>query len=90
MQPQHRAAFERAYRSDGDWAQLFRQAPGYHHTDLLRDAERPDVYLTLDHWRSPEDYVSGMAVLAPVYQDLDRRCEEYTSGERKLGNFISG
>ena len=90
IRPEHREAFERAYSAQGDWAQLFRRARGYLSTDLLRDAERPDVYVTIDRWQQPEDYVAGMASLAPSYQDLDRRCEAYTLNEHRIGNFVQG
>jgi hypothetical protein len=29
--------FESRYGPEGDWAQLFRRAPGYHGSELLRD-----------------------------------------------------
>ena len=49
-------AFERAYGTDGDWAQFFRAGRGYIGTELLRDVELPGRYLVIDRWESAEDY----------------------------------
>ncbi len=84
-----RAAFERAYGPDGDWARLFRTCQGYVATELLHDAEQPDHYVTLDYWRLPDQYVRAMAVVTAAYQALDARCAEYTISERRLGNFVA-
>ena len=48
--------FERAYGADGEWAQFFRQGPGYVGTELLRDVEIPGRYLVVDRWESAEAY----------------------------------
>lgn len=83
------ASFERAYGPDGDWARLFRSCAGYVRTELLRDAESPNQFLTLDYWRLPDDYVRGMASLAPAYQELDERCAGWTDHEQRVGNFVN-
>jgi quinol monooxygenase YgiN len=85
IDPRHRAAFERAYASDGDWAQLFRRFPGYHHTELLHSADRPDVYVTVDCWDSEAQLKA--ATQSPGYRDLDQRCEAFTVSERRVGYF---
>ena len=89
VKPEHRAAFDGAYRPDGDWARLFRRCDGYVATELLRDPEQPQRYLTIDRWRLPEDYVAGMALIAADYQALDARCAGWTVSERRLGDFVS-
>jgi hypothetical protein len=85
----HRADFDRAYGTDGDWARLFRRCAGYVATELLYDAEQPERCLTLDYWRLPDQYVAGMARIAADYQALDARCAAFTVSERPLGNFVS-
>jgi heme-degrading monooxygenase HmoA len=50
------AQFEAVYGPDGDWAQFFRDAPGYIGTELLRDVEAPGRYLVIDRWESAEAY----------------------------------
>ncbi|HEV8255177.1 MAG TPA: antibiotic biosynthesis monooxygenase family protein, partial [Vicinamibacteria bacterium] len=54
--PDKRYEFERRYGGDGDWARLFRLADGYAGTTLLRDAEDPGRYVTIDAWRDREAY----------------------------------
>ncbi|MGZ4290448.1 MAG: antibiotic biosynthesis monooxygenase family protein [Gaiellaceae bacterium] len=49
-------AFERAYGSDGEWAQFFRLGIGYIGTELLHDVEIPSRYLVVDRWESAEAY----------------------------------
>lgn len=88
VRPEHREAFERAYAPDGDWAVLFRKARGYLGTSLLRDAERENVYLTIDRWQRPQDYAAAMSSLGPDYQALDQHCEAFTVRERKLGEYL--
>ena len=48
--------FERVYGSDGEWAQFFKQGPGYIGTELLRDVENPGRYFVIDRWESADAY----------------------------------
>jgi heme-degrading monooxygenase HmoA len=50
------AEFEQAYGPDGEWAQFFRNGPGYVGTELLRDVENPGRYLVIDRWDSRDAY----------------------------------
>jgi heme-degrading monooxygenase HmoA len=88
VRPEQRAAFERAYGPAGEWAELFKRCPGFARCELLRDAEEPDKYVTLDYWQAPEAYVLGMTKIAAAYQELDARCDAYTVRERRLGNYV--
>jgi hypothetical protein len=42
--------FEKSYAVAGDWAALFRRSAGFLGTALLRDADNPRRYLTIDRW----------------------------------------
>ena len=81
------AEFERAYGPDGDWARLFRRMPGYHGTELLRDVDTPGRYLTIDRWRSREDFWRFREAFRAEYVALDARCEAWTTRERLVGDF---
>lgn len=81
------AAFERAYASDGDWAQLFARAPGYAGTEFLKLRVEPGVYVTIDRWLTETDFHAAKRTLEPDYAALDRRCEAYTSEEIWLGLY---
>jgi len=79
------ADFERAYATDGDWAQLFARAPSYAGTELLKLRGEPGVYVTIDRWRTEGDFHAAQRALEADYVALDRRCEAYTSEELWLG-----
>lgn len=83
--PAMTAEFERAYGPHGDWVRLFRRANGYLGTELMKLGGDDGVYLTIDRWRSENDFGAAKASLAPDYAELDRRCEAYTSEETWLG-----
>jgi len=77
--------FEAAYRSDGDWARLFRQGSGFVRTELLRGLD--GAYLTIDMWRSAADWDRFRAQHRAAYEALDRSCERLTASEEKIGVF---
>jgi heme-degrading monooxygenase HmoA len=79
--------FERVYATSGDWAQLFPRDPAYKRTLLLRDATHAHTYLTCDFWKSREAYSSFQMAHRDVYSAIDKRCEELTVAERKVGSF---
>jgi hypothetical protein len=79
--------FERHYSSAGDWAKLFQKSPGYRGTVLLRDAEQPNRYVTIDAWDGPELYQRMRNDFAEEFDRLDRACEAFTETERRLGAF---
>ena len=85
--PDKRAEFERAYGPAGEWVALFRRSPGYLETLLLHDRERPERYLTLDRWESPEVYEAFRSAYALEYREIDRRSEGLAKRETSLGSF---
>jgi hypothetical protein len=78
------AAFEEHYGPNGTWAQLFRRDANYVRTDLLRG---DGMYLTLDWWTSRAAYERFRVAYAADYAEIDRLCEEVTTGEEKIGEF---
>jgi hypothetical protein len=79
--------FESVYGPDGDWVQLFRRDPAYQRTLLLRDPFRDHSYVTCDFWESRKAYESFRQNNLDAYLTLDKRCEELTTAERKIGGF---
>lgn len=67
--------------------QLFRSAPGYVQTLLLRDEADPDRYWTIDVWGSPGAFADFKARHAEEYAALDRGSEALCREERFLGRF---
>ena len=79
--------FVRACRSDGDWAQLFRRGEGYLGTRLLRCADEPNIFVTVDRWDSADCFEVFKKQYETEYNELDARFEAYTLSEEKLGAF---
>ena len=87
VSPKHTVEFERAYGPAGEWAALFRRAPGYVRTELLRDPSRPDRYLTFDFWESRGHWEDFRTRFAEEYEALDAKCEGWTVSETEIGRF---
>ncbi|HZQ19284.1 MAG TPA: antibiotic biosynthesis monooxygenase [Terriglobales bacterium] len=87
VRPNKRRAFERIYGPRGDWARLFGSGSGYIRTDMVRDLDARDKYLTLDYWRSRRDYKNFQRKNREAYRVLDDKCETLTSKEAKIGEF---
>ena len=81
------AAFEAAYGPDGPWSQLFRSAPDYQGTELLRDAYVPGTYLTIDRWTSEQAFRAFRKNHDAEYEKLDRQCDALTSRETRVGAY---
>jgi heme-degrading monooxygenase HmoA len=87
VEPGRRAQFEQRYGPRGAWVRLFRQAPGYLGTWLLRDAADPRRFITVDRWESAAAYQSFRSALARPYAELDAHCAGLTVKETWLGSF---
>jgi hypothetical protein len=81
------ADFERAYRPDGVWAQLFGRDSAYKQIILIRDNEQSGRYLTIDVWEDKASYLSFKDRFARDYHQIDENCEKLTAGERLIGIF---
>jgi len=79
--------FERSYSGTGPWAELFRKSAGYRGTLLLRDAENPRRFLTIDGWESAAAQRALRQHFAKEYEELDRACDALTESERSIGVF---
>lgn len=87
IHPKKRRAFERIYDRDGEWAQFFRIGKGYIRTELLRDPDIPNRYLTLDYWSSLEHYERFKMKNRATYELMDKKCEALTMKESEIGRF---
>jgi heme-degrading monooxygenase HmoA len=87
VRPESEARFRQVYGADGLWVALFRLAPGFVRTELLRDRHRPGRYLTIDTWDSAESHAAFRARFAAEFAALDREGEVLTARETLLGEF---
>jgi heme-degrading monooxygenase HmoA len=87
VKPDKIEEFERNYASYGTWAELFRRSPKYGGTVLTQDQADGTRYLLTDLWESTDAFAEFKRVHDAEYQALDKRCEELTIRETKLGTF---
>ncbi len=85
--PEKQEEFERHYRPKGTWAELFRNSPEFQGTMLLRDAENPGRYLTVDRWTSGHSFEDFKQQFGEEYRRIDDQMEVLTESETKLGVF---
>lgn len=76
--------FTVAYTADGDWARLFARADGFLGTELYHVAGPGGRFLTIDRWRSEEDWRSFLRAFGPAYDALDAQLEGLAVTERSL------
>ena len=79
--------FEKSYAAAGEWAGLFRRSTGFLGTALLRDADHPRRYLTIDRWDAAASHATMRARFAKEYEALDGACAGLTESERQVGIF---
>lgn len=79
--------FEEVYSPIGVWAKLFKKSNGYVGIELLRDNANPQRYLTLDKWKSKEEYEIFLSKWELDYKTLDERCDELTLNETLIGEW---
>lgn len=68
-------------------AALFRRAPGYIGTLLLKDRSTSGRYVTIDRWQDEAAFDAFRTTFATEYGQLDRECEHLTVHEQALGVF---
>lgn len=56
-------------------------------TELLRDRETHDRYVTIDRWASEAAFREFREGFATEFENIDRRCAALTSHETALGEF---
>ena len=81
------AEFVEQYGPEGAWAKLFRRSEGYLRTELLRDVTDERRFLTLDYWKSEEDFNKFRKQHLAEYERLDKEFEGLTEQETPLGAF---
>jgi hypothetical protein len=79
--------FQNAHGPNGAWVKLFQKCPGYIRTELKRDLDNPNRFLTFDYWRSYSAFSSMKQIIGTEYRILDKLCEPYTSLENHIGIF---
>jgi heme-degrading monooxygenase HmoA len=79
--------FRRAYGQDGDWDRLFKRAKGFVRTELLRDRDDRNRFVTVDTWESRRDYDEFRSTFDDEYMRTDSHTEAFTEAEARIGIF---
>ena len=87
VRDEYLARFEQVYATDGAWVRLFSTVPGYLRTELIRDCEHRNRFITIDYWRSRDDFLRMREEAGPEYRALDIETEVFLQSERHLGYF---
>ena len=88
IDPNCRSQFLAAYRPDGEWARLFSKDSSYLGTKLLQDVADEDRFSTIDFWVSEAARDAFRERYAAEFDELDRRCEDFTRQERLVGDYV--
>jgi len=87
IRPGSEAEFIEKYGPEGAWARFFCKSEGYIRTELVRDVTEARRFLTLDYWKSEEEFNSFRKQHLAEYERLDKEFEGLTEQETHLGAF---
>ena len=79
--------FEKAYKPEGTWVQLFQKGDGYIFTELHRDIKVQNRYITVDYWKTEKHRDRFQKEFAKEFTALDKLCENFTTSETFIGDF---
>ena len=79
--------FMRAYGPGGAWDRLFQGYPGFLGTALLRDADNPLRFLTIDSWETGAQRKRMMTQARAEYVNLDELLDDLTEDQDEVGTF---
>lgn len=65
--------FRETYGADGVWSRLFARHPGFIATRLYADTADEAAFITVDMWRSEEDFLEFKQQYNEDYAEMDRR-----------------
>lgn len=87
VKPERLAEFEAGYGGQGEWARFFRRDAAYLRTELIRDCNDPNRFITIDYWQSREACRSFRERHRAEFDTIDSKFEALTLAERHLGEF---
>lgn len=77
-------AFVAAYGAAGAWTQLFERTTGYAGTQLFRDVDQPNRFLTVDRWTDAACWQAFLDGWGDQYRELDRQLSRLAAGGRTV------
>lgn len=80
-------AFETMYGKNGKWVRLFNRFPDYIKTELCKDLNNENHYISMDYWNSRESYYAFRKMTEKEFTEIDKFGEKITLEETRLGEF---
>ena len=87
VRPGKEKDFVEKYDPRGIWVQFFLRGQGYIRTELVRDVAGPQRFLTLDYWRSEDEFTTFREQNLAEYERMDKEFAGLTEQETRLGAF---
>ncbi len=84
---EHKTDFEKLYGPHGKWVTLFKTFEGYIDTQLIKEIQEPNCYLTIDTWESQDKYRKFLETKQGEFSIIDAEGESLTISETKIGWF---
>ncbi|MCG8433038.1 MAG: hypothetical protein MJA83_03275 [Gammaproteobacteria bacterium] len=81
------AKFLEHYQPDGTWARFFGKTEDYIRTELYRDSQHPNRFITIDYWRDKKSRDTFNENNREEFSRIDEDCELLTTEENCLGEF---
>ncbi len=81
------AQFELTFGPGGAWSDLFARCPGFRGLTVLRDANDPKRYLTIDVWDRESQRKQALADRHAQYADLQTAFAAWIQAETEVGVF---
>lgn len=83
----HLDAFEHQYGPNGEWVKFFKKSDDYISTELLRDVNDTQRFVTIDYWTSKEARDRFRKQFKESYERIDKMCDAFTEAEKPIGDF---
>jgi len=79
--------FEEIYNKDGEWVRFFKKSRAYKKTELIVKDKENSIYMTIDTWKTLEQYELFIKTHQKEYKRLDNSCRKLTIEENEIGIF---
>ena len=75
------------YGSNGIWQKFFSQSEAYIKTELLKQDENRNSFITIDYWKNKSEFHDFLKLHKKEYDKIDKECEILIEEENKIGEF---
>lgn len=87
VKPEQVEKFELAYGKNGDWVKLFKLSKAFKQTELVVKDLENHLYMTIDTWKSLEQYESFKKQNQKEYNRLNKILNNLVTEKKEIGIF---